>query len=379
MNETNNIIAVHNLVKNFSQGGETLYILRGVHLEIAAGHTVSITGQSGSGKTALLNILGGLDDFNDGSVLVGGQELKGLSETALSVFRRKKAGFIFQFHYLLKDFTALENVMLPAYIGGMRKKTALEKARSLLSDMRLDSRISHYPAQLSGGERQRVAVARSMINDPDVILADEPTGNLDPENSAAVSELLYSNAEKWHKSLLVVTHDKNVAHRAMSCYQLTEGVLKPEPLPAIAVENAQEGGGNKLPSLPLAPAASRLPLPPLRGTAPATPPPSEVAANSPAANNATPAPLRGNATPRSGAEANSPADTSTTPAPLRGNATPRSGAEPNSPADNSDTSTPFQGSTTPRPTAEPNSPAANSDTPTPLRVTATSQPDGTPS
>jgi lipoprotein-releasing system ATP-binding protein len=223
------IIVVRGLIKNFPQGDQTLFILRGVQLEVEAGDTVSITGQSGSGKTALLNILGGLDDFNEGSVMVGGEELKGLSETALSVFRRKKAGFIFQFHYLLKDFTALENVMMPAYIGGMKKKAALEKARALLSDMRLDARTGHYPSQLSGGERQRVAVARSMINDPDVILADEPTGNLDPENSAAVSELLYANAEKWGKSLLVVTHDTAVAERAKFRYRLSEGVLKPEP------------------------------------------------------------------------------------------------------------------------------------------------------
>jgi lipoprotein-releasing system ATP-binding protein len=234
------IIIVRDLIKNFPQGEETLFILRGVRLDIESGATVSITGQSGSGKTALLNILGGLDDFDGGSVVVGGEELKGLSEAALSVFRRKKAGFIFQFHYLLKDFTALENVMLPAYIGGMKKKAAMEKARALLSDMRLEARIGHYPSQLSGGERQRVAVARSMINDPDIILADEPTGNLDPENSAAVSELLYSNAEKWGKSLLVVTHDKTVADRAKFRYQLTEGVLKPEAqdVPALTQETS---------------------------------------------------------------------------------------------------------------------------------------------
>jgi lipoprotein-releasing system ATP-binding protein len=238
-----NIIVVRDLTKNFPQGEETLFILRGVQLDVEAGATVSIMGQSGSGKTALLNILGGLDDFDGGSVVVGGEELQGLSEAALSVFRRKKAGFIFQFHYLLKDFTALENVMMPAYIGGMKKKAALEKARALLSDMRLDARIGHYPSQLSGGERQRVAVARSMINDPDVILADEPTGNLDPEHSAVVSELLYANAEKWGKSLLVVTHDKTVAQRAQFRYQLSEGVLKREG--TAAVGTSSEGTGKE--------------------------------------------------------------------------------------------------------------------------------------
>jgi lipoprotein-releasing system ATP-binding protein len=227
-------ILVKDVVKNFSQGDETLHILRGVTMEIASGQTASITGQSGSGKTALLNILGGLDDFDSGSAVIGGLELKGLREAALSNFRKKKVGFIFQFHYLLKDFTALENVMLPAYIAGMQKKAALEKARALLADVRLDARISHYPPQMSGGERQRVAVARSMINDPEVILADEPTGNLDPENSAAVSELLYANAEKWGKTLLVVTHDKNVAQRARQCYRLEEGVLKAGGAPQAA-------------------------------------------------------------------------------------------------------------------------------------------------
>ena len=220
-----NIVVVNDLIKTFSQGDETLNILRGLNLTVAEGTTVSITGQSGSGKTALLNILGGIDDFDSGSVLAAGLELGGLGEIALSRYRREKAGFVFQFHYLMKDFTALENVMLPAFMAGMDKRVALSKARMLLADMRLESRENHYPSQLSGGERQRVAVARSMINDPAVILADEPTGNLDPEHSKAVSELLYSNAEKWGKSLVVVTHDKNVAARAMYSYELKDGVL----------------------------------------------------------------------------------------------------------------------------------------------------------
>jgi lipoprotein-releasing system ATP-binding protein len=137
-------------------------------------------------------------------------------------------GFVFQFHYLLKDFTALENVMLPAYMGGLKRKAALEKARSLLADLRLENRFHHYPSQLSGGERQRVAVARSMVNDPDIVLADEPTGNLDPGNSALVAELLYAEAEKRGKTLILVTHDEEVAKRAMIRYTLEGGLLLPQ-------------------------------------------------------------------------------------------------------------------------------------------------------
>jgi lipoprotein-releasing system ATP-binding protein len=169
--------------------------------------------------------LGGLDRCDGGGVFINGAEITGLSEKELAVYRGRQVGFIFQFHYLLKDFTALENVMLPAYIAGVKKKAALEKARALLADMQLDSRAAHFPSQLSGGERQRVAVARSMVNDPDLILADEPTGNLDPDNSAMVAELLYAGAEKWGKTLIVVTHDENVAARASIRYTLENGLL----------------------------------------------------------------------------------------------------------------------------------------------------------
>jgi lipoprotein-releasing system ATP-binding protein len=219
------LVRVENIVKNYISGAETLHILKGVSLNISRGEAVAVTGQSGSGKSTLLNILGGLDRTDSGTVMVGETEITCLSESALSVYRSRRVGFIFQFHYLLKDFTALENVMLPGYIGGMKKKDALEKARALLSDVRLDDRIQHFPSQLSGGERQRVAVARSMVNDPDMILADEPTGNLDPDNSAMVAELLYAGAEKWGKTLIVVTHDENVACRAAVRYTLESGVL----------------------------------------------------------------------------------------------------------------------------------------------------------
>jgi lipoprotein-releasing system ATP-binding protein len=219
------MVRAENIVKNYVSGAETLRILKGVSFTIPKGRSAAVSGQSGSGKSTLLNILGGLDCCDGGQVFVGGTAITGLAEKGLAEYRSRQVGFIFQFHYLLKDFTALENVMLPAYIGGMKKKDALEKARALLRDVKLDGRAGHFPSQLSGGERQRVAVARSMVNDPGVILADEPTGNLDPDNSAMVAELLYAGAEKWGKTLIVVTHDEKVAARASIRYTLEHGLL----------------------------------------------------------------------------------------------------------------------------------------------------------
>jgi lipoprotein-releasing system ATP-binding protein len=219
------MVRAEGLVKNYISGNENLHILKGVSFEIPLGRSAAISGQSGSGKSTLLNILGGLDHCDAGSVFVGEMEITALAEKGLSAYRSRKVGFIFQFHYLLKDFTALENVMLPAYMAGMNKKKALERARELLADLMLADRTGHFPSQLSGGERQRVAVARSMVNDPDLILADEPTGNLDPDNSAMVAELLYRGAEKWGKTLLVVTHDEKLAARAVCCYTLVNGLL----------------------------------------------------------------------------------------------------------------------------------------------------------
>jgi lipoprotein-releasing system ATP-binding protein len=219
------LVEVKDLVKDYTSGTETLHILRGISFGVLQGSAVAVSGQSGSGKSTLLNVLGGLDRCDGGSVEVAGVDITGLSENSLSGYRRDRVGFIFQFHYLLKDFTALENVMLPAYMAGMKKKAALEKARDLLEEVHLNARLSHFPSALSGGERQRVAVARALVNDPDLILADEPTGNLDPDNSAAVAELLYAAAEKWGKTLMVVTHDETVARRAMYRYTLEGGVL----------------------------------------------------------------------------------------------------------------------------------------------------------
>jgi len=224
------MLKVENIVKNFASGAETLHILKGINLEVEQGTAAAISGQSGSGKSTLLNIIGGLDKTDEGSVFVGAEDGKkinitSLSEKEMTVYRSKKVGFIFQFHYLLKDFTALENIMLPAFIAGIKKKEAVDLANSLLVDVKLEDRANHFPSQLSGGERQRVAVARSMVNNPELILADEPTGNLDPQNSEIVAELLFENAKKRNKTLIVVTHDKSVANKASIKFFLENGKL----------------------------------------------------------------------------------------------------------------------------------------------------------
>ncbi|MDR0511996.1 MAG: ABC transporter ATP-binding protein [Treponema sp.] len=225
MSSGNNIVCVKDLIKNYISGAETLRILQGINFEVEKSSSVAVMGQSGSGKSTLLNIIGGLDRCDSGSVEVAGDDITGLSETHLAAYRQRRIGFIFQFHYLLKDFSALENVMLPAYMTGTKKKDAIELARLLLADMMLENRLTHYPSQLSGGERQRVAVARAMVNNPDIILADEPTGNLDSKNSMLVADLLFAGVEKWGKSLIIVTHDEKVASRAKICYTLNSGIL----------------------------------------------------------------------------------------------------------------------------------------------------------
>ena len=225
MNDKRILLRAENIVKNYISGEETLHILKGINFEIEEGLSIAISGRSGSGKSTLLNILGGLDRTDEGKVFIHNDEITTLSEKKLNLYRSKKVGFIFQFHYLLKDFTALENIMLPACIAGISKKDAKLRALSLLKDVNLEDRKNHFPSMLSGGERQRIAVARSLVNDPSLILADEPTGNLDPQNSDIVSELLYAGAKKHNKTLIVVTHDKKVAKKASMQFFLDEGVL----------------------------------------------------------------------------------------------------------------------------------------------------------
>ncbi len=220
------IVTISNLEKTYKTDSETLTILKDLHLEIEAGSKTVIVGESGSGKSTFLNIIGGLDTATSGSVRVGDYEISSLSEDELTEYRSRFLGLIFQFHYLLKDFTALENVFLPAYMAGCPKNEAREKAIALLHDVGLSDRMDHLPSQLSGGERQRVAVARSLINDPQIILADEPTGNLDPANALMIGDLLFSMADKYNKTLILVTHDMALAKKGDICYAIAGGQLE---------------------------------------------------------------------------------------------------------------------------------------------------------
>ncbi len=224
MNKT--LLSVKGLYKTFKSGREDLDVLKNLSLEVDRGSSTAILGQSGSGKSTLLNIIGGLDRPSRGTVRVGETAVEKLSEVQLKDFRSRSVGFVFQFHYLLKDFTALENVMLPAHIAGLSKKKAIARARELISELALNDRENHFPSQLSGGERQRLAIARALINSPELILADEPTGNLDPANSKVVSDLLFNLCESHGKTLILVTHDKEIARRAERRLNLVEGAFE---------------------------------------------------------------------------------------------------------------------------------------------------------
>ncbi|WP_318659508.1 ABC transporter ATP-binding protein [Treponema sp.] len=222
---SSNIVEIRNLEKVYVSKGETLTVLKDLNLDIPEGKKITIVGQSGNGKSTLLNIISGIDSATAGTIKVGDRDLEKMTESELCQYRSKFIGLVFQFHYLLKDFSALENVFLPAYMAGMNKKEAMEKALALLDDAGLSDRINHLPSELSGGERQRVAVARALINDPKLILADEPTGNLDPENAALIGNLLFSVAEKYNKSLVLVTHDMELAKKGDIIYRIKDKKL----------------------------------------------------------------------------------------------------------------------------------------------------------
>lgn len=216
------MIQVNNIHKSFG----TLEVLKGVSLHVAKGEMVSIVGKSGAGKTTLLQIIGTLDRPTSGDILIDGKSIVAMSDKQLSEFRNRHIGFIFQFHQLLPEFTALENVMIPCLIAGMSQREAAEKAKSLLSQLGLDLRLDHKPAALSGGEKQRVAAARAMIMNPDIILADEPTGSLDEQNKKELAELLLRLQHDFGQTILIVTHDNDLAKISNRIIEITDGTIQ---------------------------------------------------------------------------------------------------------------------------------------------------------
>ena len=213
------MIEIQGITKSFGE----LQVLKGINLIIYKGEVVSVVGPSGAGKTTLLQILGTLDKADSGSVVINGVEVGNLKEKELSAFRNKQIGFVFQFHQLLPEFTALENVMIPALIGGMSSGEAMRKAKETLAYLGLAERASHKPAELSGGEKQRVAVARALINDPAVIFADEPSGSLDSKNKEELHQLFFDLREKLGQTFVIVTHDEGLAQLTDRTIHMVDG------------------------------------------------------------------------------------------------------------------------------------------------------------
>ena len=217
-----NIIEISNLRKHY----DTLEVLSGVSLTIAEGEVVAIVGPSGAGKTTLMHVVGALSDFDSGSVVVDGVDLRNLTTDTAADFRNSRIGFVFQMHYLLPEFTALENVCLPAMIAGVGRKEAEAKALELLSLVGLSERTTHKPAQLSGGEQQRVAIARALINEPRLLLADEPSGNLDSYNRGEIHRLFFELRDKLGITVVVVTHDEGLADMSDRKITITDGQIE---------------------------------------------------------------------------------------------------------------------------------------------------------
>jgi len=209
--------------KQIKKSFGTLEVLKGIDLEIKKGEIVAIVGKSGAGKTTLLQIIGTLNKADSGTLSIGSQEISTLKEKQIATFRNQNIGFVFQFHHLLPEFTALENVCLPAYIAGKTKNQAEAAAKELLDFLNLSDRITHKPAELSGGEQQRVAVARALMNQPSVVLADEPSGNLDTKNKQELHELFFTLREKFNQTFVIVTHDNGLAEMSDRIINMEDG------------------------------------------------------------------------------------------------------------------------------------------------------------
>lgn len=224
---TNPVLECRGVVRRFHEGESTLVVLHGVDLVVQPAERVAIIGASGSGKTTLLQIMGGLDEPNEGQVFIDGETMHGNDEAAKGDLRNRTIGFVYQFHHLLHEFTAEENVAMPLMIRRESKAEAILKARELLGRVGLGERLHHKPGELSGGERQRAAVARALITRPRLVLADEPTGNLDSGNSAHVLNLMLELNEEMKTSLIIVTHDHSIAARMDRVLVLSDGRLQP--------------------------------------------------------------------------------------------------------------------------------------------------------